>query len=328
MRRSFQLLTVLALATFATHARAQAGAKARAEALFEEAQALMKKGELTSACPKFAASQKLDPAVGTLLNLATCYERQGKNASAWASFHDAENAARRANQTERANFAQRRADALATKLAHVVIRVGAPNANLEVKLDGEVLDSSAWNDPLPIDPGDHLLEVSAPGKRAWSTTIQVGVEPTQVDVAVPVLADEAHENVPPPTPLAVVPEIAPPAPPPSSPLRPIGIAVGAAGLVGIGIGAGFGINAKSKNDEALTHCPETPQCNDQTGVDLTHDAQASATASTVAFIAGGVVLATGVVLFLVAPHPSRAVTARIAPILGPGVGGAAIGGTF
>ena len=326
MRRLTCILQVVTLATLAAPAFAQAGSKARAEALFEEAQALMKKGDLTAACPKFAASQKLDPAVGTLLNLATCYERQGKNASAWASFHDAETAAHRAGQEERAAFARRRAGDLDKKLSHVVIRVAQSNASLEVKLDGEVLDSSAWNDPLPIDPGQHALEVSAPGKRRWTTTVDIGTDPTQTEVAVPALADEPQN--PPPPPLPVVPEIAPPPPPSASPLRPIGIVVGAVGLVGVGIGIGFGINAKSKNDEALTHCPASPQCSDQQGVDLTHDAQASATASTVAFIVGGVALATGITLFIVAPRPARGPTARLVPIFGSGLGGGAIGGTF
>jgi hypothetical protein len=321
-------LGAMLVLTCASAAHAQLDTKARAEALFEEAQTLMRKGDLTTACPKFAASQKLDPAVGTLLNLATCYERQGKTASAWAAFHEAATAAAHANQDERARFAEKRATELARKLPRVVIRVSA-QTNLEVKLDGTVVDSSEWGTALPLDPGQHSVEVSAPGKHRWTTTIDVGSEATQSEVAVPKLADEAPTTT---TQQPLVTEIEPPPPPRSgSPLVPLGIVVGAIGFVSVGIGLGFGVYAMSKNNEALTHCPMSPQCNDQAGVDLTHDAQTSATAATVAFIVGGVALATGVTLLLVgaAPGSKRApATARLAPLIGPGLGGAVIGGTF
>src|SRR5438105_5984989 len=137
MRRSICILQVSALVLVASAAHAQ-DAKARAEALFEEAQTLMKKGDLTSACPKFAASEKLDPAVGTLINLATCYERQGKVASAWASFREVAITASRANQEDRAKFATKRAAELEKRLSHVVIKVTGNATGLEVKLDGTV----------------------------------------------------------------------------------------------------------------------------------------------------------------------------------------------
>jgi len=312
--------TILAVMLAAPSARAQGAA--RAEALFEEAKALMSKGDYTKACPKFAASQKLDPGVGTLLNLGTCYERQGRAASAWATFQEAALAARRANQEERARFAEKRAAELAQKLAHVVIRVGDQKATLEVKLDGTVVDSSEWGSSLPLDPGQHTIEVSAPGKRSWTTTIEVAAGTSaESDVAVPVLSDETPTHVDQQKPLVAEIE-PPPAPTASSPLRPIGIVVGALGIVGVGVGLGFGINAMSKNNEALTHCPMSPQCNDQLGVDLTHDAQGSATASTIAFIVGGVMLAAGVTLFLVAPRTKHSVTATFGPF------GGALGGTF
>ena len=80
-------------------AAAQAASEqAAAEALFNQARDLMNAKQYGDACPKFAESQRLDPAPGTLLNLATCYERNGQIASAWVTYKEAATAARKADQ--------------------------------------------------------------------------------------------------------------------------------------------------------------------------------------------------------------------------------------
>src|SRR5437764_5986851 len=94
---------------FAHVGRAQDGmTKATAEALFEDGKRLASAGEYAAACPKFAASQKLDPAVGTALNLADCYEKLGRTACAWAEFRSAEAGARSIGSKDREELAGRR----------------------------------------------------------------------------------------------------------------------------------------------------------------------------------------------------------------------------
>src|SRR5260221_7312921 len=69
-------------------AHAAPGDQPMAQALFEEARALMNSQHVEEACLKFAESQRLDPASGTLLNLAVCHEKQGRTATAWSEYND------------------------------------------------------------------------------------------------------------------------------------------------------------------------------------------------------------------------------------------------
>jgi len=62
---------------------------AKAEALFRNAKDADARGDLTMACAGFAESQRLDPAVGTLLNLADCEARSGWADDARAHYEDA-----------------------------------------------------------------------------------------------------------------------------------------------------------------------------------------------------------------------------------------------
>src|SRR4051812_19346522 len=89
------LLSLLATALPA-HADASAAEQAAADALFNEAQRLVLAGRAAEACPKFVESQRLDPALGTILNLADCLEKIGQTASAWALFNDLQDTAQRA----------------------------------------------------------------------------------------------------------------------------------------------------------------------------------------------------------------------------------------
>ncbi len=59
-----------------------------AQSLFERARELMARKEFAQACPMFVESQRLDPGIGTRLNLAICYEGQGKLASAHLEFSE------------------------------------------------------------------------------------------------------------------------------------------------------------------------------------------------------------------------------------------------
>jgi hypothetical protein len=82
-----------------------------------------------------------------------------------------------------------------------------------------------------------------------------------------------------------------------STLRWAGIGVGAAGVIGVGVGAVFGIKAMSGASTANDLC-DGNACTTQRGVDAANDASSDASIANVGFIAGGLLLATGTVMFI------------------------------
>src|SRR4051812_10098607 len=88
MARRIRLLIALALLALTPAALAQTRARAQADALFREGRIAFDKGDYPKACAKFEASQKSDPAVGTLLNLAVCEEKLGRIETARPHLHE------------------------------------------------------------------------------------------------------------------------------------------------------------------------------------------------------------------------------------------------
>ena len=101
-----------------------------AEALYREGKRLIEANRVAEACIKFAESQRVEPATGTLLNLANCHEKEGKTATAWAEFTQVAGTADLKGQTRRAAFAHEHADALEKNLHSLVVDVKRPSAGM------------------------------------------------------------------------------------------------------------------------------------------------------------------------------------------------------
>jgi hypothetical protein len=337
--RAISLGAMAALASGAAPANAQSsGDQAAAEALFKQGRDLMASGRLAEACPKLAESQRLDPGTGTLLNLATCYERNGQLASAWVTYKEAATAAQNSDQAERAQLARRKAAELEPKLPMLTIVVPASSdrADLQIRRDGEAIGRAAWGVPIPVDPGVHSVDATAAGRKAWRGQASLEGVAAQVSVEVPplpALADGPEEAVvAPPAPAPPAPPApAPPPPPPpvthGSGQRAAGLVTGAVGLAGLIVGTTFGLIARSDNNDAKSDCPTDSTCT-PLGVTSTTSARHAATASTIAFVAGGALTATGLVLYLTAPSTSPRSVDRLglSPIIGNATGGVALHG--
>ena len=170
MRTSF--LPVLALLLWAAPAAADETEGAR---LFREGRAAMLEGRFDAACPKIAESQRLEPHVGTLLNLAACHERQGKVAGAWVEYQKALTAARADGQPERARLAQQRIDVLEPRVPWLTIvpPLGTNANELVVTLDGAIVQPVAWGKEMPVDPGPHVVGARKPGSPSFEETLEL-----------------------------------------------------------------------------------------------------------------------------------------------------------
>jgi tetratricopeptide (TPR) repeat protein len=132
-------------------------AAAMAEALFKEGKRLLKEGKVAEACRKLEGSYRIDPAPGTLLNLALCHEEEGKTATAWGELTESRELAKKAKRADRLKLAEDHIRELEPKLSRFVVAVPKEAAvkDMVVEVDAVPLDPGAWGTAIPIDPGEH-----------------------------------------------------------------------------------------------------------------------------------------------------------------------------
>ncbi|WP_394833282.1 tetratricopeptide repeat protein [Pendulispora rubella] len=285
------------------------GVEQEADRLFNEGNRLMASGAYREACPKLERSQELDPGVGTQFNLANCYEMIERPARALSLFREVERIARAAGKTERAEAAHQRAASLASRTPQLRFITSEP---LEWSLDGERLRNiSNIPQAVFVDPGAHHVVASAPGKRPWSSTVNITHEMRLVEVTAPSLASDA----------------APPAHEPRRPTsswpvqRTVALVFAGAGVVGLGVGAYFGLSSRADHDAAEGLCPNRDACSSREGVSKWDDATSKGTASTLAFAAGGAALVAGGILWFTAP-------VRVVPNVTPTHAGVVVAGSL
>ncbi len=283
-----------------------------AEVLFEEGRKLMDAKNYTEACGRFEGSQRLDPQPGTQFNLAACYEKLNRLASAWFTYQEAATASAAIGRESWAQKARDKAAALDPRVPKLTIVAAAPIKGFEVHRDGAVVAAGALGVALPLDPGEHVIDAIAPKKNKWQQKITV-TEGQRLEVKIPPLTDEAEVNEPPPPP-------PPPQPPPDTGssagtgMRIGGFVALGVGGVGLVVGTIMGVVASGQKNDAALYCnPDLSICRSQ-GADLMASARTSAAVSTAMFVLAGVGVAAGITLIVLAPKGSAAPapTARLA----------------
>jgi hypothetical protein len=183
--------------------------------LFEEGRVAFKAGDLVKACPTFEKSYALEPTLGSLLNLATCFEKQGRLASSWIRFNDAIAWAQRTHESEREQFARKHAQDLKPRVSWLALTAAE---ELEATVDGQPVRVGRIAIAVPVDPGPHELAVVKPGYGPYRASVSVGSGAT-AQHAIPALGVLVAPSADAPvataqTGIEPIPWVAPPQPPP------------------------------------------------------------------------------------------------------------------
>jgi hypothetical protein len=321
-------------------APAVAGDQALAEALFMDGKRLLEEHKYAEACAKFEASQRQDPSPGTLLNLGRCNEAQGKNASAWARYKEAATLARNMSRPEQEAAAAERVAALEPKLSKLSIEPPAIAVQgLTVKRGDVTMSADSLGMAVPVDPGEYVIEASAPGYETWKGSVTVAPDGATASIRIPDLKKLAASSAEAPLPAGT---------------NGGGVDAGAdtrrggsnatLGWVVVGVGGAvtvtgviFGLLAQQQANNAEddpTLCPDK-RCS-PAGRDEIDGAETKALISTIGVGAG--VVAIGVGVYLIASSSGSATTgrrtrlqsssARVVPIIDPSAPGVALRGAF
>ena len=112
----------------------------------------------------------------------------------------------------------------------------------------------------------------------------------------------------------------------------IGLVAGGVGVAGLVAGAIFGAMTMSSASEQKNDCSSPTSCPDPGHAASAHSSgETTATLSTVGFIAGGVLIAAGAVLYLTSPRSREAsptTALALVPSLAPAGGGLSLSGGF
>jgi hypothetical protein len=290
------------LAALAWGVAAQAQAPA-AQAMFEEGRKALAAGDVETACARFHASERLEPAPGTEANIADCEERRGNVATAWevnrtALGHLPRDDARR-------NLLQKRIAKLEPRLPRLVLSLEAGADKAATVRDGETTLGTAgsYGTPLPMDPGVHHLVVSAPSCAPWTIDVKL-VEGKTETVAVGPCRSASSGGVGP-------------------------WVVGGVGLAALLAGAVTGgLTVAKKSAVSAAGCTDgpPPRCPTQSGIDAAAAGRTLGVVTTASLIAGAAAVGAGA-LWLGVQRGKRPVAQVSA---GPLPGGAAlqVGGTW
>jgi hypothetical protein len=322
-------LLVASIAGGSTHAQAAGPDSATADKLFRDGRAAADAGDFRTARDRFLESERLDPAPGTLLNIAECELHLGMLVNAREHFELAASGFPKADR--RRVLAAGRASEIETRLARVTLRLGpgAPPGTV-VARNGVRVEAAALGQPMLADPGRLEIVVTAPGRAPKSTTLMLA-EGQAVEQTL-TAGDPATVSEPAPAPVpATAPDDAASSPPATYPLRTLGFVVGGVGAAGLLTGTITGVLALGQASTAKAHCNTSTWACDSQGVSAASSSSSLATVSTVSFVAGAVLVGLGAYFVLgwkASPSSTALVLPPVIPTLDPHGAGAAFSRSF
>lgn len=298
----------------------------KADDLFKQGKKLMAEKKFAEACPRLEKSFEIDPQIGTELNIGRCYEEWGKLGKAYRAYTDA---SKRADDAKDAR-APKIKDLIAKlepNVPKLVIHVpdGADTAGLQIAIDGVAV--SDYTAPQLLDPGPKSVEYALGGGARKTKLVPMERGATsEITLELPKAKVDRGDHTEKTDKVVAKPE--PAAPDVGHGQRVAGVAVAGVGLAAFGVSAYLALAARSKYNDALAaNCMGmTDACNMQ-GLTDTHDARSQANTATIIGGVGLAAIATGVVLYVIAPHAASSEHALYVAPAASGTG-LAFGGRF
>lgn len=294
---------------------------------------LAQAGKCQEAIPKLERSEKLHHSAIVLSRLGECQVSEGKLVEGTEMLRKVLREPLPANPTPALSKAYERAqvvlDAAKPKLAGLTISVASPpGAELRLTVDGVVVANTLVDSELPADPGEHVVEATAPGYLKATARVTLG----SADKKAVTLRLEVDPNAPVPTPVNAGPEanpgpvaavapartVAPAAPPPEvppkAPSRAAAYVSWGVGVAGVGVGTAFGLMAMKDKHNLDGQC-QGSSC-PPSSADAVDSAKQKGNISTIAFAVGGAGLVLGTVLYFSIGSGSAETHANSAPARG------------
>jgi tetratricopeptide (TPR) repeat protein len=320
MKRRLVVIVVVLLGVAST----AAAQNKKADALFKQGKTALAEKKYAEACTAFEQSFKLDPTIGTQLNIGLCYEEWGKLATAYRAYRDAQKKAEETDDDRAPRIAER-ADAIERNVPRLTVRSstsGPVPKDLVVKVDGDEL--TALGEPLLVDPGDHLVTYQAGDGPERKLTVKLAKGESKeakldlpLDMKGPIevdLQDDKDKDKD-----IVVEDDTSSV---GRGRRIAGFVVGGAGVLSIGISSYLVLDARSDYNSAIAaHCNEARECDD-VGLDETHSARTRANVGTALFALGLAALGGGAYLYFTAPKGID--EHAVIPIVSPDGAGVAV----
>ena len=260
----------------------------QADALFEQGKALEKQGQADAACEKYHESLQINPnAIGTILNVALCFEHADKYASAYKLFKDARDRAREQNLPPQQQAAEDHMHELEEQVPHLALAfIEPPTDDTRIVVANVVVPHDQTSDVL-VDPGVVTIVVSRPGRITYESKIAI--------------AKAEHKAI-------SIPRLGMPVTVRSG-RRTFGkwLMISGAGMVVVGIGIGLDAKYRLYDHYVPSHCPTvngTPTCDD-VGFSRTGTAIDMGWAGTGIGVAGLVVAGIGGYLWYFGPHEDK-----------------------
>jgi hypothetical protein len=308
MRRFHRLYSVAlaALLAGALPRTAAAQSTAAAEALFNDGRNAMEAKDYVTACQRFRESNRLDPAVGTLLNLGVCETSRGRVATAWELFRAVSE--KLATDDPRRDYVTKQLAEIEPRLPHLVLTLasGAP-ADTKAREGDAEFANAAFGVPLPMDPGKHTFLVDAPGYESRTIDVELA-EGKQQSLEI------APGAALPPTAAKVPAGALAPSPTDEKKkghdTRLLGFIVGGVGVAGLGVGLTTGVMALGKKSTTDSQCSSTLNVCTAEGRDAASSGRTLAVVSTVGWIVGGLGVGAGA-YFILTSTPKSGQTALV-----------------